>query len=276
MDTQDTLIRSSRTQNNIDKPDRALWVQVGVPHEHGGWSLTLEPVVLGLLIAWSWPGFALGVVATLAFIARTPLKIVLVDMWRKRWLERTTFALVLVAVEVAVMCALFIVVMKTAQSTLFVVPLLIAVPLVLMELYFDMRSKSRRLVPELAGTLGISSVAAAIVVAGGGALSLGIGLWIILSARAVAAISYVRVQMFRTRNKEYVHWHSDLAQALAVAAVLIAWRLGLASLLAVSAIATIAIFNVVAIRGPLVKMKNVGVQQMLFGLAVINSTAISM
>ncbi len=256
--------------------DRALWVQVGVPNEHGGWSLTLEPVVLGLLIAWLWSGFALGVAAILAFVARTPLKIVLVDMWRKRWLERTSVALLLVLVEIAVIFALFIVAVQTSQSSLFIVPLVIAAPLVMIELYFDMRSKSRRLVPELAGTLGISSSVAAIVVAGGGSLSLGMGLWIILSARAIAAICYVRVQMFRTRKKEFTHWHSDLAQGIAFCAVLIAWGFGLASFLAASAIAGIALFNVLAIRGPLIKMKNVGVQQMLFGIAVIVLSAISM
>lgn len=38
-----------------------LWRQVAVPSEHGGWSLTAEPVVLGLVVAWSWPGPGMSV-----------------------------------------------------------------------------------------------------------------------------------------------------------------------------------------------------------------------
>ena len=71
----------------------ALWRQVAVPSEHGGWSLTAEPVVLGLVVAWSWPGLALGLAAMLAFVARTPVKFVLVDRWRHRWLDRSRLAL---------------------------------------------------------------------------------------------------------------------------------------------------------------------------------------
>ncbi len=83
-----------------------------MPAEHGGWSLTLEPVLLGLLVARFW------------------------------W------------------------------------PLLAAAPLVAIKLWFDMRSRSRRLLPELAGTVGIGSVAAE--------TALALGLWVAVAARAGA------------------------------------------------------------------------------------------
>ncbi len=44
---------------------------VALPTEHGGWSLTLEPVVLGLMVEPGWAGLALGTVAILGFVART-------------------------------------------------------------------------------------------------------------------------------------------------------------------------------------------------------------
>ena len=58
-----------------------------MPDEHGGWGLTAEPALLGLLVAPSWAGAALGIAAFLAFLVRTPLKLVLVDRWRGRWLR---------------------------------------------------------------------------------------------------------------------------------------------------------------------------------------------
>jgi hypothetical protein len=81
---------------------------VAMPTEHGGWSLTLEPVLLGLLVAWSWPGVALGLAAMLAFLARTPVKLVLVDRWRGRWHMRTTVAARVAGVELLVLLALVV------------------------------------------------------------------------------------------------------------------------------------------------------------------------
>jgi YwiC-like protein len=61
---------------------RAAWRAMAIPDEHGGWGLTAEPVLLGLLVAPSWAGAALAVAAFVAFLVRTPLKVVLVDRWR--------------------------------------------------------------------------------------------------------------------------------------------------------------------------------------------------
>ncbi|MCB0972737.1 MAG: YwiC-like family protein, partial [Acidimicrobiales bacterium] len=61
---------------------------MAMPTEHGGWGLTLEPVVLGLLVAPSIAGTCIGLAAIVAFLARTPLRIVLVDLRRRRWLPR--------------------------------------------------------------------------------------------------------------------------------------------------------------------------------------------
>ena len=55
-----------------------------LPKEHGSWSLALEPLVLGLIIAPSGAGswFALAVVA--AFFARRPLRSVFCEQNGKR------------------------------------------------------------------------------------------------------------------------------------------------------------------------------------------------
>ena len=59
-----------------------------IPSEHGGWGLTLEPALLGLLVAPSIAGGALAIAAFLAFLVRTPLKVLLVDRRRHRELDR--------------------------------------------------------------------------------------------------------------------------------------------------------------------------------------------
>lgn len=252
---------------------RPLWRQVAVPSEHGGWSLTTEPVVLGLVVAWSWPGLALGLAAMTAFVARTPVKVVLVDRWRHRWLDRSRLAARIATVELMAIAVLAVLAATGAVDRWFWVPLVVAAPFVGVELWFDMRSRSRRLVPELAGTFGIGSVVAAIVLIDGGSASLAVGLWVVVSARAAAAIPHARAQVFRAHGRPVTWWHSDLAQVLATAAVAVAWGIGAISLAPVIAVAAIATFNVAAVRGPVKPPKTIGLQQMTFGIAVVVITA---
>ena len=89
------------TTNATQPGQRPLWRSVAIPTEHGGWGLTLEPALLGLMVAFSWSGVAIGVAATLAFLARTPLKLALVDRRRGRVLPRTRLASRIAAGELA-------------------------------------------------------------------------------------------------------------------------------------------------------------------------------
>jgi len=245
-----------------------------MPTEHGGWSLTLEPVLLGLLVGWSWPGLALGLAAVLAFLARTPLKLVLVDRWRGRRLERTGVAARVATVELVLLVG-FVVAAALGSDERFWLPLLTAAPLVAVELWFDMRSRSRRLLPELAGTVGIGSVAAAIALADGAETAMAVGLWVVVAARGAAAIPYARTQVLRTRGRPHHLWHSDLAQALAVLVVTLAWFAGAVPLAAGIAIVAVAVFNLAAVRATPRPAKIIGVQQMFFGIAVVIVTTIA-
>src|SRR6056297_2198678 len=248
---------------------RSMLRAVAIPTEHGGWSLTLEPVLLALLVAWSWSGLALGLAALLAFVARTPIKVVLVDRWRHRWLDRTRLA---AQVAIGELLALVAIATVTADGR-FWVPFAVAAPLIAVELWFDMRSRSRRLVPELAGTVGIGSVAAAIALTDGADLRLALGLWCVVAARGAAAIPYVRTQVFRLHARPYHRWPSDLAQVLAVAAVAIGWILDAVPFATVVVLAAVGAINVAALRLEPRPPKVLGIQQMIFGLAVTAVTA---
>ena len=274
LDAGDHVLRPGGDVSSTPKPV-APWRQVAVPSEHGGWSLTAEPVVLGLVVAWSWPGLALGFAALLAFIVRTPLKVVLVDRWRGRWLDRSRLAARIAIVELAVIGALAVGAAAGAANGWFWVPLVAAAPLVGVELWFDMRSRSRRLVPELAGTIGIGSVVAAIILAGAGSTALAVGLWVVVSARAVAAIPYARTQVFRAHGRPIERWHNDLPQLVAVTGVAAAWALDAIPFAPVVAVAAIALFDIVAVRGPVQRAVVIGLQQMGFGIVVVAVTAIA-
>lgn len=245
---------------------------VALPSEHGGWGLTLEPVLLGLLVAWSGAGLLLGIATFTAFLLRTPAKLVAVDLRRGRRLDRTGLALRVALLEatVLIVCAAGAI---WISGWSWLVPVAIAGPLVAVEWWHDIRSRGRRLVPELCGAIGVSASAAAIVVAGAGGGRLAAGVWFILAARVVGAIPFVRVQIVRLRRGAASVRPSDLAQLAAVAVAVVAALLDRRLSAGVAGVATLAVLQVVWARRPPVPAKRLGLRQMALGLALVAVTA---
>lgn len=246
---------------------------VTVPTEHGGWGLTLEPVLLGLAVAPSVAGALLGLAAVLAFLVRTPTRVVLVDRWRGRHLRRTALARRVAGAEIGVLAALLAGAALLAPGR-FWWPALAIAPLVAIELWFDMRSRSRRLAPELAGAVGISAVAAMIALAGDADASVAVGLWAVLSARAIAAVPFVRGQVAHLHGRRADARVIVAAQgvALAVAALaVVADRRLLAGAVAVAAI--VALQGATA-RRPVPRATVLGIRQMILGVVVVAVTAV--
>jgi hypothetical protein len=218
---------------------------VAVPDEHGGWGLTLEPVLLGLLVAPSWPGLALAVAAFVAFLVRTPRKVVLAAA------------------------------ATAAAGPGWLVPLALAVPLVALELSFDMRSRSRRLVPELAGAVGMAATAAAVVVAAAGeGPALAAACWLLMAGRSVASIPFVRVELDRWRHGSGPAVVSDLAGALGVAAAVGAVLVDDRLLGGAVAVAGLSALQAVAVRRTPVPANVLGFGQLVAGLVVVAAAAL--
>jgi hypothetical protein len=245
---------------------------VAVPSEHGGWGLTLEPVLLGLLLAPQVGTFALGVAAFVAFLVRTPLKLVAVDLRHHRWLERSRLALRVAVVEL-VASAVLIAIVIWQCGWWWLVPVAIAAPLVAVELWFDIRSHSRRLVPELCGALGIAVVAPAILIADGRSIVLAVGVWLVLAARVIGSVPYVRTQIMRLRRGEGAIRGSDLAQFAAVVVAVVAVVVDHRLVLGAVAVAVVVGCHLGWTRRPPVEAKIIGLREMALGLAIVLATA---
>ncbi|MBV1892610.1 MAG: YwiC-like family protein [Ilumatobacteraceae bacterium] len=252
---------------------RPIWRAVAVPSEHGGWGLTLEPVLLGLLLAFSWSGMAVGVAAFLAFLVRTPLKIALGDLRRHRSLKRTKVATRFAVGELVAIVGLGLAVLLTAGGE-WLWPVAVAAPLIGIELWFDVRSRSRRLVPELCGAVGIASVAAAIVVVGNGDARLAIAAWMILAARSLAAVPFVRTQIVRLRRGTAPLLTTDGFQAVGALLAAGAVAIEVSTVFGGIAVALLAAAHVVWLRRPVPPAKVLGLRQMVIGFSVVGATAI--
>jgi hypothetical protein len=251
----------------------SLW-KVAIPSEHGGWSLTLEPSLMGLIVAPSIVGAALAGVALVAFLLRTPLKLALVDLLRHRRMRRTELAAAVAGGYSLLLACLLATVSALGDPSLWQ-PLAIALPLFLIELAYDIRSKGRRLVPEIVGTVGIGSVAAAIVLADGGSKPLAYGLWFIAASRAVAAVPFVRFQLRRARGQSARVAGSDAAQALALAIAAFGVAVTDVPAAAALAIAGLAAFHIVSARLGVSGAPMIGAQQVVLGLTVVLITGLS-
>ena len=247
---------------------------VALPSEHGGWGLTLEPVLLGLLVAHSVSASCICLAAVLAFLARTPLKLAVVDARRGRTLERTRMARKVAAAELAVLAVLVVIAFLTATPG-FWWPIFGIAPLLLVELSYDIRSRSRRLIPELAGAVGIAGVAAMMALAGGLDTAVALGLWAVLAGRAIAAIPTIRSQVLKLHGrptKAVLPVAADLVALALVAATAIAEPALIAGAVAV-AVAIVAQRALIA-WAPTERAVVLGIRQTVMGLAVVIATAI--
>lgn len=245
---------------------------VAIPAEHGGWGLTLEPVVLGLVVAPSVAGVALGIAALASFLVRTPFKILAGDLRRGRRLARTALALQASAVYGSILGAAAVVAVMAAGHP-FWPPLAAAVPLVVLQVVYDAFSRSRRLVPEIAGPVGIGSVAAAIALVGGEPMEPALGLWLVMALRSIASVILVRAQLRRARQQTYhrgaVHAVGVIAGAIAGGAAIF----GVIPWMGAAAIVLLAPFGWWSLWRPAVRAVVVGIQQTLLGAIVVLLTA---
>lgn len=189
---------------------RSEFRSVALPSEHGGWGLTAEPALVGLIVAPSAAGACLAGAALTAFLVRTPLKVAAVDRRRHRSLARTRIAQRVATVELVALAALVVTAILAADAP-FWQPLVVAAPLIAVEGWFDIRSRGRRLAPELAGATAVASVVAMIVLAGGRNTAFAAAVWLVLAARTVTSIAWVRAQVAR------LHGHASSARAMTAA-----------------------------------------------------------
>lgn len=247
---------------------------IALPTEHGGWGITLEPVLLGLLVAPSVAGAGLAFATVCAFLARHPFKIVAGDRGRGRRFARTPYAERFALAYACGATAGLAVALYTASGYAFLLPLAAAAPLAAAQLWYDAAGRSRGLLPELAGSVAIASVAAALALAGGAGWPLALGLWALLAARFVPAILYVRARLAELHGKRAPRWPSLLAHASAHALVIALAAYGLLPWLAVAATAVLfarAAYGF-ARRWPSTA-KRVGFAEIAFGALTVAATA---
>lgn len=251
---------------------------VALPSEHGGWGLTLEPCLLGLLIRPSVPGALIALATFVAFLWRTPAKLVAVDVRRRRVLPRTKLAAIIAPLEGLTVIALIATAVAVARPTDgWWAPLILAAPLIAIESAYEVRSRGRRLVPELAGAVAITCATPVIAAVGGESLRVATAAGALIAARAISSIPWVRDQVLRLHGRnshDSERFHTDwIAGSIAILAIALAPATWLGGVAVAAVILTQRHWARVAATGVTTAAKVIGLRQMGLGLAVVAATA---
>ena len=130
------------------------------------------------------------------------------------------------------------------------------------------------MVPELCGAIGVAAAASAVVLAGGGSARRAAAVWLVLAARSVGAIPFVRAQIFRARRGITAVLASDVAQSVSVVVAAVAVALDHRTLAGAVGVAVLAVAQAAWSRRDPPPVKTLGIRQMLLGLALVAVTAI--
>jgi hypothetical protein len=257
--------------SQLKQPTSAARIRpVALPAEHGGWSMLLEPIVLGLMLAPTIPGLFLSLAATAAFLARHPFKLAVGDRRRKRRFARTALAERFAIVYLCIAILGLTLAIKSAGTAL-LLPLLFALPIVVLQLIFDGIGRSRALIPELAGALSTGALATAIVLSGGWARPAAFGLWVLLVTRTIPTILFVRARLRLLRHKQASAFGVIMVHFAAVLLVIGLASVRLAPVLAVVAVFILLVRAGIGLSRPArhVTPKQLGVREVLFGALTV-------
>lgn len=248
---------------------------VALPVEHGGWSLLLEPIALGLVLAPSPSGLFISVSALCFFLARHPYKIAAKEWSSSKRGDRFPLAVRFASFYFAAGVLSGAVAIR-AGGTRFLLPVLMAAPLVGLQLFHDSKGRSRAPLAEIAGAFAVGSLATAVATGAGWPARMAFGLWAIVVARSVPTVLYLRVRLRISRRKVANRVNVICAHALAVLALMaLAWMLVVPWLAAI-AIGVLTVRAAMGLRNnaPVVRPQTLGLREIGFGLLTVLATVI--
>ena len=170
-------------------------VRLTLPKEHGSWSLALEPLALGILVAPSAAGGVLLLTAFAAFLLRRPLKIVLAGKPDPRFWRAFAIAIALSLLAIAGLLATM-----TMGGIRNLWPLIPAAIAGLGFAWFDSRNESRQEAAELCGATAFGALPATFGTLAGWPVAESFALAAVMLVRSVSTVLFVRTYLRRKKG----------------------------------------------------------------------------
>ena len=262
--------------NRLKTPSSNVrWRSVALPTEHGSWAFVGEPILLGMILAPTWGGLALCIAVFAAFLLRQPLKIYLKDLRHHRRVPRTALARQFILIFGGILIVACAGLWLSSPNPNMLVPLLLALPLFVIQFIADLQNRSRLLTAELASSLAVGAIAPALVLMDGWLFLPAFGLWLALGVKAVTAILYVRARLRLERNMP-VHCKWTLMShiigvgllVIATAFAIVPWIVP-AAMIVLFLRAAVGLSALRKVRPP----KIIGLQEIAYGLGFVLAIA---
>jgi len=246
-----------------------------LPAEHGAWGFLFEPIVLGLAVAPTVAGACLGVATVGAFLMRRPLKVLTRTRAPIAESRKRQIAAMAVAGYGAIAMLAFIATVLLG-GWLPVLPLVAMSPFVAVFLLYDTRNQSRQLVPELVGPPGLAAVAVSMAIAAGWTWPAAATLWVLLMARTIPSVTYIRARLRLEKGKPFVPTGVVVVHGVFTLAVVVLWWKQFAPLLAVIALVALFVRAMIGLS-PLRRFhraKQIGILEVVLGALYIAAVAV--
>lgn len=240
-------------------------IKLTLPKEHGSWSLALEPIAFGLLVAPTIAGVALAIAAVSGFFLRRPLKIFLRDDERRGIalgsvliLAASAFGGLLLAAEIGGAEKLW--------------PLIPAAMAGIAFGFFDSRNEGREGAAEISGAFAFGILPAAFATLANWSFTAAVSLAAVMLARSVPTVLFVRTFLRIKKGRAATIAPAIIATIVALLLVtsltIVPW---LAAVFAL-AMAARAIF-ILGLR-PNFSAKAIGISEAIFGVTMVLTLAI--
>ena len=245
---------------------RAPARSVFLPKEHGSWSLALEPIALGLLVAPSRAGAALGLAAVATFLARRPCKAMFTASGPRRRDARLAFFVFTALAFAALATAL---VLGRVEHFW---PLLPAVPVAVAFGFLDRENQGRTTLAELAGAAAFAVLPVTAATLAGWSHPAALALGAVCLARSLPTILLVRGFLRARKGARRAPLLVTVLPA-ALAALVLAW-LAFASLVPaiVAGFALLLLARAGLIASPLARRwsaRRVGITEAVLGAVFV-------
>jgi hypothetical protein len=242
------------------------FVDVVRPKEHGSWSLVLEPIVFGLIVAPTVAGLALCLSVLAAFFGRRPLRMVVLDRDSTR--RRVAFRAVAVCGVAALVAFGVAVALGGAGWLPWLLPTALGGAAFLA---FDLRQSGRDQIAELAGSCAFAFLSAAIAALAGFSFAAGLAVGLVMLARALPTVLVVRATVRARKTHEKPSLMPLAVAIVAAAAAVFLARADLAPRIAIVATLVLALraFVFLAFPRPALRASTIGMIEALLGAAYV-------
>ena len=208
------------TKSNREMPFSKRQIKaLALPVEHGVWGFWLEPTLLGLVLAFSWAGVSLAFAVLAALLLQHPLVLYLNDILRNKSYSRTRLAFFFVLGYGSMAFGLTFLSIVLAGTITFLLPLVAILPLVMYQFRARVAHQGRQLFPELAGAAALNALVASLVLITSASIWWALVLWLVLLARTLPTILYIRARLRLERGETINRLPSLLSVTLAVAVI---------------------------------------------------------